>query len=272
MRGFWQIGACCLVLSCAAAHAELYRWTDDAGKTHITDNPATIPPAYRHRVRAPDTAPVASPEAPPRPGAPSEPVTAPQRVPQPTTPESSASGTSDASIAELEQQLQVAQQERQAALERLRGERAVHVTPEFIRQRRTIADTGRSLAALEQRITELSTALAAKRRQAAPPTTPTASQTVIVDRDGHDATYWRRVVGTARERLQQAHTQRQTLLERLGTATESEGRAAQRRGREVLQHARTLEQLTTEINAAQAALDLLYEEARQAGAPAAWLE
>src|SRR5712691_1070479 len=39
-------------VSVSPALAELYRWRDDAGKIHLTDNPDTIPPAYRARARA----------------------------------------------------------------------------------------------------------------------------------------------------------------------------------------------------------------------------
>ena len=49
MRRLWIALWWLIWVSVSPALAQLYRWTDNAGKIHITDNPATIPPAYRDR-------------------------------------------------------------------------------------------------------------------------------------------------------------------------------------------------------------------------------
>src|SRR5215813_8577219 len=62
-------------VSVSPALAEVYRWTDDTGKIHLTDNPDTIPPAYRARARASgsdtpaadETPSVDAPPSPPQP-------------------------------------------------------------------------------------------------------------------------------------------------------------------------------------------------------------
>lgn len=251
------------------ATAEMYRWTDDKGTTHITDNPATIPPAYRSRVRASETTPVTPPDTTPRQDEATEPVSSGSRDPEPVTTPAPQEQTAAASIPELRQQIQAARQERQAAFERLRSERSVHTTPEFIRHRRSIAAAGRTLVAVEQRLEALSSALAEAHQRQAGPTAPSA---VLVDRDGHDAAYWHRLVTTARERLQQVQTQRQALLARLTALTDSEGRPPERQGRDVLSHVQALEQLAAESDAAEAALERIRADAQQVGAPAAWLE
>src|SRR5262245_28319895 len=52
MLRFWLTFWWLIWVSVTPALAQLYRWTDDAGKIHITDNPATIPPAYRDRIHS----------------------------------------------------------------------------------------------------------------------------------------------------------------------------------------------------------------------------
>ena len=49
--GLWIALVWLIWVSVSPALAEVYRWTDDAGKVHLTDNPDTIPPAYRARAR-----------------------------------------------------------------------------------------------------------------------------------------------------------------------------------------------------------------------------
>jgi hypothetical protein len=52
MMGLWIALVWLMWVSVSPALAETYRWTDDAEKAHLTDNPDTIPPAYRARARA----------------------------------------------------------------------------------------------------------------------------------------------------------------------------------------------------------------------------
>ena len=39
-----------LLLQVPGSWAKIYKWTDNNGKVHFTDNPATIPDAYRHQI------------------------------------------------------------------------------------------------------------------------------------------------------------------------------------------------------------------------------
>jgi len=55
-------------------------------------------------------------------------------------------------IVELEQKIAMARQERQTYLEQLDSERAVHAMPQFVRQRRQIAEWGRALLTVEQQL------------------------------------------------------------------------------------------------------------------------
>src|SRR5262245_13447592 len=95
-------------VSVSPALAEIYRWTDEAGKVHLTDNPDTIPPAYRARARSSRSGPSATDETPSVDVRPSPPqplpadrtlaAQAPAPAAAPTTPE----------IAELKRQIAAA--------------------------------------------------------------------------------------------------------------------------------------------------------------------
>ncbi len=50
-----------------AAHAQLYRWTDDSGETHFGQGPESVPERYRSRARS-----VGTVDAPPVPSGPVE--------------------------------------------------------------------------------------------------------------------------------------------------------------------------------------------------------
>jgi clan AA aspartic protease (TIGR02281 family) len=69
MRTFFLISAL-LGLLTAAAHGTIYKWTDQDGKVHFTDNAWAIPPAYRHqaeersRMADPAPRPGETPESP----------------------------------------------------------------------------------------------------------------------------------------------------------------------------------------------------------------
>ena len=164
--GLWIALAWLIWVSLSPALAEVYRWTDDAGKVHLTDNPDTIPPAYRARARASGSetpaidAPPSSPQPLPAPRRPAAPATAPAAAP------------AAPHIAELEQQIAAARQERQTYLEQLSGTPSVHATPVFVRQRRQIAELGHALLTVEQQLDTLEQALQQLQAQDAPPPEP----------------------------------------------------------------------------------------------------
>jgi septal ring factor EnvC (AmiA/AmiB activator) len=101
---------------------------------------------------------------------------------------------------------------------------------------------------------------------------PPEQSGVILDRAGNDATYWQQRLATARERLQQAQTQRRDLLTQLAASAGAEERTMGRQGHTVLQLAHTLQQTEQDIDTAAAALQAIRQEALQAGAPRAWLQ
>lgn len=261
--GLWIALVWLLGVSVSSALAQLYRWTDDSGKVHMTDNPETIPPAYRNRVRssAPETPVAETPAITPSP--------LPRPPARPTAPAQSASAPAAQQIQALQQQIATARQERQTYLNQLRNERAVHTTPEFVRQRRQIAETGRALLTVEQRLDALYAALEQAQKQAQPPTVQSAP---AVDDEGHNATYWQRRLTPLRDRLRQARAQRQESLRDLAAALGGGAGAAARRGDVILRQAHTLYQAEQEIDAAETALQALRQEALRAGAPAEWLQ
>jgi len=269
MMGLWIAFIWLIWVSASPALAEVYRWTDDAGKIHLTDNPDTIPPAYRARARASGSGTPAADETPSVDAPPSP----PQPLPVERTPAAQAPEPSDApsapQIAALEQQIAMARQERQIYLEQLSSVRDVQATPVFVRQRRQIAELGQALLTVEQQLDTLEQALQQLQARHIP---PLEASDVVLDHAGNDATYWQRRVTAARERLQQAQRQRRDLLTQLGAVDDGEERIMGRQGHNVLQQAQALKQVEQEIDAAQAALQAVQQEALQAGAPQAWLQ
>ena len=75
-----------------------------------------------------------------------------------------------------------------------------------------------------------------------------------------------------RERLQEAQVQRRDILTQLTAATDGGQGIIGRQGFEILQQAQALKQTEQEIDAAEAALQAMQQEAIQAGAPLAWLQ
>jgi len=177
-----------------------------------------------------------------------------------------------AQIRELQQQLTTARQERQTAIEQLGDERPVHATPEFVRQRRQIAEAGRTLLTVEQHIDTLSAALERAQQQLQTQQAPAAQSTTRFDKDGHDATYWQGRLRAIRDRMSQAQAQRHDLLSQLAAAASEDLRATERQGRSILQLAQALQQAEQNIDAAETALYAVRQEALVAGAPAAWLQ
>lgn len=278
MMGLWIALVWLIWVNVSPALAELYRWTDATGKVHITDNLATIPPAYRERARASGSGTPASDETP---ASDSElDVPPPEPPPLPPLPARSrpaspppVSLVTPEQIAELEQKIAAARQERQTYLEQLGSARAVRATPEFVRQRRQIAELGRALSTVEQQLdvfyVELGQAQKQFQDQQAP---PTERPDVIFDKEGHDATYWQHRITVVREWLRQAQTQRREILSQLTTATGGEQRTAERRGRDILQQAQALQQIEQEIDAGETAIQALRQEALRAGTPEEWLQ
>src|SRR5262244_218769 len=109
----WMALVWLIWVSVSPALAEIYRWTDDAGTVHLTDDPSTIPPAYRARARASESGTPAADETPTVDAQPSPPPPLPaERPPAAQAPASSVPPTAP-QIAELEQQIAAARQERQ---------------------------------------------------------------------------------------------------------------------------------------------------------------
>jgi clan AA aspartic protease (TIGR02281 family) len=72
MLGFASLTTICLIalLLLPAQAAEYYRWTDDNGVTHITDNLHNVPPKFRgkiNRIATPESPRAAEPEIKPPP-------------------------------------------------------------------------------------------------------------------------------------------------------------------------------------------------------------
>jgi len=187
---------------------------------------------------------------------------APAPAAAPTTPE----------IAELERQIAAARQERQAYLEQLSSERPVYANPLFVRQRRQIAELGYALLTVEQQLDTLQAALEQAQHQQALHAPPPEQSGIVLDQAGNDATYWQQRVMAVRERLQEAQVQRRDILTQLTAAADGGQGIIGRQGYEILQQAQALKQAEQEIDAAEAALQAMQQEALQAGAPQAWLQ
>jgi chromosome segregation ATPase len=209
------------------------------------------------------------------------PSAAPPAV-SPSTGDQSAASTDKSllqqNIQNLEQQIALAQQERQSLLEALKAVRPVRMNPAFGRERRQVDELGRALAAVEMRLDALYAEWQEAMQQLhAEDDSTTAAATaadrqVLLDNQGHDQAYWRQRLVPLRERLQEARQQRQSILQRLGAELSDERDAFGRRGREVLSLVAALEQLDQEIHQTEMTLHILRREAASAGAPAAWLQ
>jgi hypothetical protein len=273
MMGLWIALIWLIWVSVSPALAEVYRWTDNAGKVHLTDNPDTIPPAYRARARASGAGTPATNETPAVDVQPSPPQPLPaERMPAAQASAPSATLTTP-EIADLEQQIAAARQERQTYLEQLSSERPVYANPLFVRQRRQIAELGYALLTVEQQLDTLQAALEqAQQHQQALHTPPPEQSGIVLDQAGNDATYWQRRMTAVRERLQQAQMQRRDLLTQLAAVADGEQGIVGRQGYEMLRQAQALQQTEQEIDAAEAALQAMQQEAVQVGAPRAWLQ
>jgi hypothetical protein len=142
-----------------------------------------------------------------------------------------------------------------------------------VRQRRQIAELGYALLTVEQQLDTLQAALEqVQQHQQALHASPPEQSNVVLDRAGNDATYWQQRVTAVRERLQEAQVQRRDILTQLTAAADGGQGIIGRQGYEILQQARALQQAEQEIDAAEAALQAMQQEALQAGAPLAWLQ
>ena len=146
----------------------------------------------------------------------------------------------------------------------------MHTTPEFVRQRRQIGETVRALLTVEQRLDALQAELERAQKQHSPASASHSPESPLdFDNEGHDATYWQRRLAVVRDRLRQAQAQRRDILTRLAAAAGSGERAAAGQARVILEQAEVLSQVEQEIDAAEAALETVQQEALRAGAPAA---
>ena len=274
MRQFCFLLLCVISLPVTVSVAQIYRWTDETGRVHFTNNPDTIPPDRR-----PDSRPL-PPDMPatPPPASVAPPVSPPS-APVPAGAQSAAA-TGMSSLQQkaeaLEQHIAAAQQERQHLLDELKGVRPIRMNPAFGRERRRVDEMGRALAAIEIQLdtlyAELQNILQQQiaEEESVRSLTSSPPREVIQDNQGHNQNYWQQRLRTLRERLQQARQQRQIILEQLG-AELPEDRSFGRRGQEVLQLVQALEQLDQEIHTAETDLQALLRQSANAGAPAAWL-
>jgi hypothetical protein len=280
MMWLWIVLVWLFWASVSPALAELYRWTDATGKVHITDNLATIPPAYRERARASGSGTPASNETPDADSERDRPPPQPSPTQRPSARSAPASQAATPSVSsmrpqivELEQKIAMARQERQTYLERLDSERAVHAMPVFVRQRRQIAEWGRALLMVEQQLDTFYDELEQARKQfQAQQAAPPERQDVVLDNQGRDATYWQSRSTAIRDQMQQAQTLRRDLLTQLAATTVGDLRTVERQGGDILRQARSLQQVDQEIDATEAAMEAMRQEAFQAGAPAEWLQ
>ena len=154
MRKFCFLLLCVISLPVTVSVAQIYRWTDETGRVHFTNNPDTIPPDRR-----PDShqLPPDMPATPP-PASVAPPVSPPS-APVPTgTQSAAATGMSplQQKAQAVEQHIAAAQQERQHLLDELREGRPIRMNPAFGgRERRRVDEMGRAFAAIEMQLDTL---------------------------------------------------------------------------------------------------------------------
>ena len=260
--------------------AQIYRWTDDTGRIHFTDNPSTIPPERREHSQPLSPATTGSEgatEAQTEPPVPPASTTTTDSPPS-AVPESASLLQEQART--LDEQIAAALQERQTYLDQLNAIREVRANPAFGRQRRQIDELGRSLAAVERRLDTLYAAqqqVQAKLQESEPgtarpaPTGQGPPGTVVRDNRGHNRAYWRRRFEPLQARLRQAQKQRQAVLAQLEAPLEKRSSFG-RRGVEVLRYTQALERAAQDIRTTETALQALRQDATRAGAPAEWLQ
>jgi hypothetical protein len=280
MTKYLTILVCIACIRIMPSLAQLYRWTDDAGRVHFTDNLSTIPPDRRKQIHdLSRQSPGTTGPAAVAPG--SAPVSAPSALPG--SPQDTTAGKASRlrqQAQALEQQIDAVLQERQQYREQLEAVRDVRMNPIFGRRQRRVADWGRSLAATERQLDALQAELQQVQTQLQeiePAQHPAPSgqrlpQEVVLDQQGHSRAYWQRRLDPVRSRLHQAQQQRASILEQLAPETQGEQQASGLRGKEVLRLTRALEQIEQERRDAEAALQALRQEAVRAGAPAEWLQ
>jgi septal ring factor EnvC (AmiA/AmiB activator) len=244
--------------------AQIYRWTDETGRVHFTNNPETIPadrlPYSREMTSTPAITTAPTPPATAAPG---------------VSPRLSPPHDQDVQqqIQALEQQIAATRQERQRLLEELKAARPIRMNPAFGRERRQVDDLGRALATVEKQLDTLYAEWQQlSRQQSASSREPSPERAVILDKYGHDRSYWQQRFQSLRDRLRLTREQRQAVLGKLAGELSEEGRTFGRRGREVLDLANILEQLNQDIHTTETALQALRREATNAGAPPQWLE
>ncbi|MGE3540802.1 MAG: DUF4124 domain-containing protein [Candidatus Tectimicrobiota bacterium] len=278
MRSLWIIFIWVNVLGLSPAFAQLYRWTDETGQVHITDDPSTIPAAQRDQPGVSTTAPAAPAD---QRTTPQQPPLAPQRPRPPAgtaQPSPFTHGPSPSlrqRVQTLQQEIATARQQRQTYLDRLRSTRTVHTTPEFVRHRRQIGELGRALVAVEQRLDtleaeheRLQSALATQ----APSLAVQRTQQEGFDAAGRNAAYWHRRAQPIRTQLDEAQSQRRDLLAQLTAITTDDNRPAERQGRNLLMLAEQLQQVETSIDRLEQAWQTLRQEATRAAIPPDWLQ
>lgn len=273
MIRLWGGVLCLGLLSMAPGYAEVYRWTDSAGKAHYTDQADVIPPERRHTMRSLPAGETGSTVGRPQP----PPVSRPPSAESPSLPGVAGQnpGRPGQTVQELESQIGALLQDRRQLLDQLKAVRDIRMNPAFGRERRRVAAAGQALAEVEMRLDTLYAALQEKQTASSGHAAETArvpSSGQVLEAQGHDQAYWRQRAAALRTEWQQARERRQTILSELAKPLPEEQGAFGRRGREVLQLVETLEHATQTMRQAEEALQALQQEAHRAGVPAAWLQ
>jgi hypothetical protein len=192
MMKFWCLLLCILFLPATIGLAQIYRWTDDAGRMHFTNNPETIPADRRPYSRQITPGPSAPP--PPSDVAPAAPLPPPLPPGGSQSEPSAPAADLQQRIHTLEQQIAATRQERQQILEQLKAVRPIRMNPAFGQERRRVDNLGRELAIVEQQLDTLYAELQQLSLQQSATTAdmsnPSAAKEVLLDKQGHDRSYW----------------------------------------------------------------------------------
>jgi hypothetical protein len=275
---------CMVCIGATPALAQMYGWTDEAGRMHYTDNFGTVPRTYRTHVREVvlriSTPRVSSDDKTTSRSLPAPPRTMVQ--PRAASPDTETVRLLQRQRRELEQQMAAVEQERQKHLSRIIVLRPIRMNPAFGRRRRRSAVWGNDVVSAQQQLDSLYADLQRVQaqlqelEQAQTPTPPAARtpEEVFIDNQGHTATYWQRRLQNLRTRLHSAQEQRQAILEELAfkTQTQKDRRTFGRLGRQIVYQSRALRGVEQDIRETEAALHALRHEAARAEASMAWLE
>lgn len=263
-----------LWLSTTLGHAQVYRWVDKDGRVHFTDNQSSIPADRLDRSYelSPDTAQGKFSQ-----GETATPATsAATEAPSPIT--SSEHLQWQQKERQIKERIAAAQEERQHYLTQIQSMRQAQMNPAFGgRKRRGVIEWGQSLAAVERQLDTLNGDLqqvqskiqALEQTPQPADTADSQADSRLLDKQGNSRVHWHRRSAPLHNRIQQAQTQRQVILEQLSADSQA---PVGRRGKEVLRLTQELEQVNQDLARATTDLQNLQQEGARAGAPADWLQ